>query len=442
MSLREIDLVGQPKGRALWLGRIFVRDCQIFFWLCVAAVRLPLFWLRSRRADGALGEAVALLFQRLGATFIKVGQIVSTRPDIFPPGFLAPLVRLQDRVPPFAFAEVRAAIEEEFGRPLEEIFAEFSPEPVASASVSQVHRAVLRDPAGHVVAVKVRRPGIVRRAYLDEAILRGGARMASLVPTVSLLNPQEAVNAFCEAVNLQLDFRIEARNNRRFRENFAGDERVVFPAIVERLSTDRVLTMEFVEGVKDDRLVDVGADPVALSHKGIDIICRMIYHHGFVHADLHPGNILYLPGNRVALIDLGLVAELDAEARNVIARLNYYMLTGMGTELARMIYDESPVKSVPDYAAFERDVVAFVSRVQGRPLQELQITALIGELFNLLRRHRIHAAAGFTVVNIAMMVMEGLGRKLNPALDLSTEAVPYLQAALGLAPATGVRSSS
>jgi ubiquinone biosynthesis protein len=435
---RELDSVGRPTSRAAWLARMLARELEIAFWLAVAVACLPFFWLRRRSVAGALGEAAALLCRRLGATFIKIGQIVSTRPDLFPPEFLVPLVALQDRVPAFDSVEAVRAIEEEFDRPLADVFSEFSLRPIASASVAQVHRAVLREAhgalaAGGVVAVKIRRPGIVRRAYLDEAILRGGARLASIVPTLGLISPVESVNHFCEAVNLQLDFRIEARNNHRFRENFAGDSHVVFPALVEDLSSDRVLTMEFVEGVKDDEVERLGCDRPVLARKGIDVICRMIYHHGFVHADLHPGNILYLAGNRIALLDLGLVATLDDDSRDVIARLNFYILTGRGPELARMIFDESPVKDVRDYARYERDVVDFVSRIHGRPLAELEITALIGELFNLLRRHRIHASADFTVVNIAMMVAEGLGRKLDPTLDLSVEALPYIQSALGSA---------
>jgi len=414
-----------------------VRELEISFWLVVALACLPVFWIRRRSWQGALGASTALLFERLGATFIKIGQILSTRPDLFPPEFLEPLVELQDRVPPFSGETAKAVIVEEFGAPIESIFTEFSAAPVASASVSQVHRAVLAAargamPAGAVVAVKIRRPGIVRRAYLDEAILRAGARLAAAVPTIGLVSPVESVNHFCEAVNLQLDFRFEAKNNHRFRENFAGDFHVLFPALVDDLCTDRVLAMEFVEGVKDGDLESVGCERSYLARKGIEIICRMIYHHGFVHADLHPGNILYLAGNRIALIDVGLVATMDDDSRNIMARLNLYILSGMGPELARMIYDESPVKDVRDYAGFERDVTEFVGKIHGRPISELQITVLIGELFNILRRHRIHAAANFTVVNIAMMVAEGLGRKLDPTIDLSAEALPYIQSALGL----------
>ncbi len=433
--MREIELVGKPSNRAVWLGRLVVRLLQILFWDAVALVCLPFLCLRRRSGLGGLGAATALLFRKLGATFIKIGQIVSTRPDIFPPVFLEPLVALQDRVPPFSFDEVKSAIAEELGAPLDEIFSEFSTAPVASASVAQVHRARLRAahgamPAGTLVAVKIRRPGIVRRAYLDEAILRTGARLAALVPTLAMISPVESIDNFCDAVNLQLDFRIEAVNNRRFRENFAGDPHVVFPELVDDLCTDRVLTMEFIDGVKEEALESVGCSRKFLGKKGIEIISRMIYQHGFVHADLHPGNLFYLAGNRVALIDLGLVAALNDDSRDVIARMNGYILMGRGAELARMIYDESIIKNVRDYAAYEREVVDFVSRIHGRPLAELQITVLIGELFDILRRHHIRAAADFTVVNIAMMVAEGLGRKLDPTLDLSIEALPYIQAVL------------
>jgi ubiquinone biosynthesis protein len=433
---REIDLAGRPASRAVWIGRLVVRNLQIAFWLAATLLALPIFRARRGSWTGAAGAAIAFLFQRLGATFIKVGQIMSTRPDIFPVEFLAPLSLLQDRVPPFPFAEVRAALEEEYGRPLDDVFDELSPEPVASASVAQVHRGVLRERAGRpaVVAVKVRRPGIVRRAYLDEAILRTGAQVVALVPTVSLISPVESVDHFCQAVNLQLDFRIEAENNHTFRRNFADDPHVLFPELVDELCSDRVLVMEFIDGVKDSELCAVGNDPRYLARKGIEIICRMIYHHGFVHADLHPGNVFYLPGNRIALLDLGLVARLDDDARRTIAEINFYMAAGMGKELAALMGAETVWSSPDAFAAFEADVIGYVARVHGRPLEELQITALIGEIFNLLRRHRVRAKADFTVVNIALMVVEGIGRKFDPTLNPSVEARPWLEAALGVAP--------
>lgn len=421
------------------LGSLIARALQIHFWLVAASLLWLGMRLRGRSGAAAAGVAITFLFERLGATFIKIGQIMSTRPDIFPPELLGPLSRLQDRVPPFPFSAVRATLEEDWGRPLGEVLAEISEQPVASASVAQVHRAVLLDREGKpdVVALKVRRPAIVRRAELDEAILRTGARLAALIPTVSLLSPVEAVDQFCTAVNLQLDFTIEAANNRRFQANFAGDPHVSFPELVDELCSDRVLVMEFVAGVKDDQLAEVGGDPRFLARKGVEIICRMIYHHGFVHADLHPGNVLYLPGNRFVLIDLGLVATLDDESRRTISAINLYMAAGMGKELAALMGGETKWPTPAAYAAFERDIVDFVSRVQGRPLEELQITVLIGEIFNLLRRHHVRARAEFTVVNIALMVVEGIGRKFDPTLNPTQEARPWLEAALGLRPIPG-----
>jgi predicted unusual protein kinase regulating ubiquinone biosynthesis (AarF/ABC1/UbiB family) len=414
---------------------LWLRVTQITFWFAVAFFCFPIFLVRRRSFRGGLGAAVAFLFRRLGATFIKIGQIVSTRPDLFPPQFLAPLIELQDRVPPFAFRHVRKTIEGDFGCPLESIFSEFNPMPVASGSVAQVHRAALLEaPPGspRIVAVKVRRPAIVRRAYLDEAILSFGAHAISLIPTVRLISPIDAVNQFCDAVNKQLDFRLEAENNRRFREQFANDPQIVFPSLVDRFCSDSVLTMEYVHGVKDDQILAIGNDPAFHARHGMDVISRMIYLHGFVHADLHPGNIFYLPGNRIALIDLGLVAELNAEDRRKLATLHFFMAAGLGRQAAKVLYDEAPWKAVVDYAAFERDVADFIDRNLNQPLATLQVTYLIGELFNVMRRHRLRVDPAYTVVNLAMMVAEGLGRRLDPMLDPTLEVRPFLEVALGL----------
>jgi ubiquinone biosynthesis protein len=342
-SRREIDLASRPTIAIVWLARVFVRLCQIGFWLTVTTAAFPVFLIVRRSLKGAAGSAMTFLFQRLGSTFIKIGQIISTRPDVFSAEFIGPLITLQDRVPPFPFADVRPAIEEDFGRKLEEIFAEFDSHPVASASIAQVHRAVLQDAElppsipSRVVAVKVRRPGIVRRAYLDESIVRLGGRILSHLPTFSLLSPLEAVTQFCDAVHKQLDLRIEAENNRRFRKNFEDDSYVVFPALVVQLCSDRVLTMEFIDGVSVDKVRAIGCDPTFLARKDAEIVSRMIFHHGLVHADLHAGNVLFLPGNRTVLLDVGLVAVLDPEARRRFALFMYYSITGQGSEVARWL---------------------------------------------------------------------------------------------------------
>ncbi len=438
---REIDLAGKPTNRATWFVRLVVRLGQILFWLAITTVLLPFFVLARRSWAGGVGGAATFLCERLGATFIKIGQIVSTRPDVFPAAFVSSLAALQDRVPPFRFAEARAALEEDFGRKLEEVFAEVDPEPVASGSVAQVHRAVLQHAElpptfpSRVVAIKVRRPGIVRRAYLDEAILRFGARLLSFVPGFSLLSPLEAVGEFCEAVNKQLDFRIEAESNRQFRKNFENDVDVVVPALVDPLCSDRVLTMEFVDGVKVEKIRAVGSDPEILADTGIKLIGRMIFHHGFIHADLHPGNILYLSGNRLAILDLGLIGILDAQARRAFALLMYYAVHNMGAEVARWFYDRSPVKRVRDYPAYERQVSELLANAYDRPLAETQVTALLFGIFDVFRRHRIRTEATFTMPYIAIAVLEGVGRRLDPKRNLARDIRPFVESALALSAA-------
>ncbi len=437
---REIDLAAShPAGRLSGFPRLAARSLQIAFWAAIGVASLP--WLRVRRGNwrSALGVATLTLFQRLGATFIKIGQIISTRPDIFSPEFIAPLTALQDAVPPFGFDDVRRAIEDDFGRKLEEVFAEFDKNPVASASVAQVHRAVLQPSelppslASPVVAVKVRRPGIVRRAALDEALLEFGARILSRVSSFSLLSPREHVREFCEAVNAQLDFRIEADNNRQFRKNFEGDPHVIFPALLEHLCSDRVLTMEFIEGVKDDKIRAVGGDPEFLSRKGTEAIVRMIFQHGFVHADLHPGNILFLGGNRLALIDLGLVGRLDQENRRRFAFLCYYIVAGMGSEVARWLAENSRIQKLRDYGAFEREIIGHIAEFHDRPFEQVQLAGLIAGVYDIARRHSVLTEATFAMANIAIMVIEGIGRKIDPKLNVTRETRPHLESALALA---------
>jgi len=404
----------------------------------IAALALPAFFIARRGFKAGFGAAMCFLFQRLGATFIKIGQILSTRPDIFSPELTAPLVRLQDQVPPFRFSEVRRAIEEDFGRKLEDVFAEIADAPIASASIAQVHRAVLRDAElppsfqSPVVAIKVRRPAIVRRARLDEAILEFGARFLAIVPSFSLISPVDAVRQFCDAVNKQLDFRVEAENNNRFRKNFENDPHIVIPALVEQLCSDRVLTMEFIEGVKEDKIRAVGDDPEFIARKGTEAIVRMIFQHGFVHADLHQGNLRFLSPGRVMFLDVGLVGHLDDADRLTSASLLYSFAVGDGETVGAPFYESAPHHAVVDYAAYEREMADYVRQVHRRGLGNVQIALEIGRLFDILRRHRIQARSHMTMVNLALMTAEGMGKRLDPTLQLNEAALPYLAEALGM----------
>jgi len=415
--------------------RIALRSAQLAGAGCIAAATFAGGALRAGRDRdarlAALGVALVELCTRLGATFIKVGQIASTRSDLLPGPLVRELARLRDEVPPFPADEARRILEQEFGQPVGALFASFDPEPVAAASVAQVHRATLND--GRAAAVKVRRPDIARKVELDRSILLTSGRVLErLVPSLRLVALEGALRQFCAAVEEQLDLRIEAENNRRFTRNFADDPGVVFPELVPALCSDAVLTMQFVDGVHERDLESSEIDVHAVVKSGMRCVCRMIFLHGFVHADLHPGNMRFLPPGRVALFDLGLVGRIDDTDRLSTARMLFAFATGDGATVARIFHDSSPRALPPSYAAYENEMKEFVGGLQSRGLGNVQLALEIGRLFDILRRHRIQARSHMTMVNLALMTAEGLGKRLAPELTLTDEALPYLAEALGI----------
>jgi ubiquinone biosynthesis protein len=415
--------------RSLHLAVAFVRASLVL--LGTAVRRGPTHrdaWL------GALGRALVAACHELGATFIKVGQIASTRADLLPAPVVAELSTLRDQVPPFPFEQVREIVEAELGRPLEECFATFAAAPVAAASVAQVHRATLAD--GTPLAVKVRRPDIAQKVALDRSILLFlGRGLERVIPSLRLIALEGALLSFCTAVEEQLSLRAEAENNRRFTDNFVGDPEVRFPRLYPALCSDAVLTMEFVDGVHERDLETSAVDVRGVVASGMRCVCRMIFLHGFVHADLHPGNMRFLAPSTIVLLDLGLVGRLEDEDRLRTAQMLFAFATGDGRTVARIFHDSSPHAAPPDYAAYEAELAGFVEALQKRGMAEVQLALEIGRLFDVLRRHRVQARSHMTMVNLALMTAEGLGKRLAPELSLADEALPYLAEALAAGPA-------
>jgi ubiquinone biosynthesis protein len=377
----------------------------------------------------ALARAMRLTLEGLGATFIKVGQIMSTRPDLLPPEIIAELVQLQENVRPFPVTEVTRIIEEDLHRTVDELFDDFDAIPIASASVAQVHRARLKG-TGTSLAIKVLRPSIVRWAGLDRSIILAVARVIELIPSMRMVSPVECARQFCDAIARQLDFRREAANNLRFCANFAGETYVVFPRVFEDLSSERVLTMEFLEGYREREFDTVGIDPKKVAGLGMRVFCKMTFIDGFIHADLHPGNIRFTRDNRIALFDLGLTAELTDDDRLMFAQTMFYMANGMGPELAKQMYDLTQHRADIDYAAYEREISEYLTRFVNQPLGEIEMSVAIGKFFDIYRRYGMRLDGRYTVLNVSMMVCEGLGKKLDPSLDITSEAKPFLTAAL------------
>ncbi|HWR59978.1 MAG TPA: AarF/UbiB family protein, partial [Clostridia bacterium] len=312
---RKIIKVFAKRGFGLLIDRL-----GIFDYLKLGR-SIPNIDAEAESSRLSAGARLRLSLEELGPAFVKLGQILSTRPDIFPPEVVEELKKLQDSVPPFSFSEVREVIEAEFEDTLENIYKEFEEKPVAAASISQVHRARLR--SGKPVAVKVQRPGIERTIQLDINILKDLAHFIDHHTQYGkLYDCSGMVLEFENTIKNELDFTKEAENAEAFKQNFTQDEGVVVPEIKWIYTTKRVLTMEYIEGVRVDdyqALEQWGIDRRALAKKLAASICNQILRDGFFHADPHPGNIQVLPEGTVVFLDLGMVGRLNELRKRMIA---------------------------------------------------------------------------------------------------------------------------
>lgn len=379
---------------------------------------------RSVPRAQVLGECFAGAVETLGPTFVKVGQVLSTRPDLLPAHFSVPLQRLQAELRPFSVRGARRAIERSLGRPLGDAFASFTSAPVAAASVAQVHRAVLHD--GRIVAVKVRRPRIVARVEADFRILAAAARLAQrLAPHLPL---EALLVEVAGPVRAQLDFVQEAANNRRLRAAFAHMERVRVPFLVDELCTEDVVTMEFLHGlhhVMSAALSESERRDAAVT--GLRALYRMVFHEGFVHADMHPGNVFLRKWGEVVLLDHGLVAQLGEADQRDFVDFFFAMTNNDGRRCAEIVLrGASWIDPRSDRAAFEAAMVRFIAGHARLRSREFELAVFVRELIAIQHRFRIRGSTKFMMVIIAMMVFEGVCKNLAPDCDFQREARGFL----------------
>jgi len=374
-------------------------------------------------------ERIRHTAEDLGPTFVKMGQILSLRPEIIPPDVAAELQKLQDTVAPISYEEIKAVINRELGNEAEKVFAEISEEPLAAASIAQVHRAKLQD--GTSVVLKIQRPDIKKIIDVDLEILNDLAQILSK-HTQGLANqdPVAIVNEFDRSIHRELDFLQEGRNIQRFGRMFADDPTVFIPTYYPEFSTSHLLVMDYVDGIKSSNLkqiAEAGLDRVIIARRGAQLILRQIFELGFFHADPHPGNILVLDDNVIAPIDYGMVGILDEPVINELGNL----LIGIVKKDIRRILKSFEQLGISQSSNNENevrsDLTDFINCYYEVPLNQLQVNVLLSEVFDIVQRHQMTIPPNLSLMLKALVTVEGLGRTLYPEFDMVSEIRPFLK---------------
>ncbi|HPX11112.1 MAG TPA: AarF/ABC1/UbiB kinase family protein [Syntrophales bacterium] len=374
-------------------------------------------------------ERIRLAMEELGPTFIKLGQILSTRPDLVPVDLVEELAGLQDNVPPFPFSQVRSIVEKELGRPLGEVYLRFDEAPLAAASIGQVHRAALR--GGEEVIVKVQRPGIEETVTADLEILHHLAVLLERhTEEGAFYRPARIVEEFARTMGREMDYRTEADQGERFARLFRGNETLHVPRMYRGESSKRVLTMEYVQGIKASRvdLLDAGGyDRKIIARRGADLLLEQIFHFGFFHGDPHPGNLAVLPGNVICYLDFGMMGSVDRRSREDMADMVYAIVKRDEAKAAAVLLQLVEWEEEPDRRALERDLSELMDLYVDRPLKEIRMEAVLEQLLRLISRHRLRLPWERYLMVKALATTEGLGRVLDPDFDMTARAAPFVR---------------
>ncbi len=370
-----------------------------------------------------------LAVEELGPTFVKLGQMLSTRPDLIPSPFIEEFRRLQDNVAPFPPQDARRIIQEELKKDLKELFLTFEDRPLAAASIAQVHRAVTV--SGEQVVLKVQRPGIRKTISRDMEILADLAHLLTRRASGSTyLDPVEVIDEFKSWIMKELDFLQEARNIDRFSDNFSAVPYVFVPKVYWTMCSPSVLTMEYVEAIpvlEIDALQESGLDPKAVARNGARAFLKQVFEDGFFHGDPHPGNLRVLPGNVIAPLDFGLMGRLDEEMLEQVGNLLAGIVNRDIDRIERVLLNIRLIGDTVDTQALKRDISEFIDRYYQIPLYKLNTEQIFYEMTEILSRHAIRLPRDLYLMIKALIIVESIGRKLDPEFDMVSLAKPYVK---------------
>lgn len=372
-------------------------------------------------------KRLRVALEELGPTFIKLGQILSARPDVLPAEYTDELTNLQDAVPPFSYEEVREQIHREFGKEVEEVFAEFNKKPIAAASLSQVHEAKSAD--GSKLAVKVQRPGIRNTIETDISILN---RLAQFVEKrmrwSRIYQPTDLVKEFSQVIRQELDFVREAHNIEGFRKNFSGNEMMFVPKVFWKFTTKKILTMELVEGKKINKVIDSQNQEYnkkTIASRLTNSVLKQIFQDGYFHGDPHPGNIFVMKNGRIAFLDFGIVGHLEDKIKDYLADMLVAITQRDVGRIIRIWKDMEIMDPLEESQSLRQELKGFLDKYYGMESRKIHLGRLLEELIEIMVRYEIKAPASFALLTKAVINVEGICRRLNPKFNMVSYTEPY-----------------
>jgi ubiquinone biosynthesis protein len=383
---------------------------------------------RDAQHHATAPERLRLALEELGPTFIKLGQVLSTRADLLGPEFRLELAKLQDDAPRLSAEVVRECVRTELGGEPESVFAAFDVAPLAAASIGQAHAAAMPD--GTEVVVKIRRPGAMEQVELDLEILMNGALHASRRSEQMVQYDVVGIaEEFAQTLRAELDYLREGRNVERFAANFADDADVQIPRVFWEQTTSRMITLERIRGIKITDVAgldEAGIDRRNLAKHGTDVMAKMVFQDRFFHADPHPGNFFIQPGGRIGLIDFGMVGTLDAELRDQLANLMVAVVRGNPDRLTAALLGLGAATARVDRERLRHDLAELLSRYSGRSPGNLDFGTASAEMLEIVRRHRLRPPRDLALLLRAFVMNEGMAEQLDPEFRLVEELRPYV----------------
>ncbi|QDS99752.1 ABC1 kinase family protein [Adhaeretor mobilis] len=429
MRIRAIPQIYRNVGR--W-GEILsiLSKYGLAGWLSRFEFSFGKSWLKNRAGQILANESrstrIRMALEELGPTFIKLGQILSTRPDLVGGELASELERLQTDVPADASDLVQQTIERELGQPVDQLFTDFDPVPIASASIGQVHRAVLPD--GQVVAVKVQHEGIQQRVHVDLDILTGLAQLAERLPELAPYRPSATVAEFQRVLRRELDFDCELRHLDEFRQRFRDHKILRVPEPHPELSSDRVLVMEWLEGTPLSAVSKIDREDVdltELARHGAEIYLDMIFDNGLYHADPHPGNLLLMRGGQIGLLDFGQVGRIDESLREEIVDMLLALVDQDARQLGTVLTRVAATPAGLNERTLHLDLADFTGHYAHQSADRFELGSALTELLDLLNRHAIALPSSMTLLLKVLVMLEGTGQRLEPRFSLMEVLQPY-----------------